>query len=84
MSVYRIAPEGADRWKVQQKVFGLLWCDMHRSTAYDLFETVSYPTEAEAAVWIEKALDYERRSADWHRKARERRRTIQPRLHPPA
>ena len=81
MSSYRIAPDGAEGWKVQSKWLGLFWFTLHREVSYGYWETLSFPTEAEAEAWIDKALDYERRNAEWHQKSRERR-SIPPRTYP--
>lgn len=82
MSSYRIAPDGADCWKVQSKWFGLFWVSLHKEIGYGYWETLSFQTEDEAKAWIAETLDYEQRNADWHRTAKERKRAIPPRTYP--
>jgi hypothetical protein len=82
MSKYRIAPDGPTGFKIQSKWWGLFWVTMYQPIAPGYYEVLGFNTEDEAKAWIDKALDYERRNAEWHKAARERKRAVRPETYP--
>jgi hypothetical protein len=82
MSRYRIAPHGADRWKVQKLNWGLIWLNFYEMKGYDYFELVTFKTASEAELFILDELEREAAVRDYAATALRRLRHIHPREFP--
>lgn len=81
MTLYRICPFGAAKWKVQRRLPLWFWTTV-TSYRHECSLTLEFDTEAEAEKYIDRCIESDHADEEWEHTAWRRKLEISPRRYP--